>query len=127
MRQLLYAGLAMSTVVLTWRQHVAAFGAAIAIDVAVAIVRWTLDATVSGGHAFGIGALWVVLGCGVVALTRRSVQERSLRLKGVGLGLLLVAGHKTVDTWLLITAKTHPPVLDPYVAVADHALGNPPG
>ncbi|MEV4742244.1 phosphatase PAP2 family protein, partial [Streptomyces sp. NPDC049555] len=29
------------------------------------------------------------------------------------------------DTWLLITSKTRPMVLDQYVAVADHALGNP--
>ncbi len=36
-----------------------------------------------------------------------------------------MAGRKTGDTWLLITSKTRPDVLDPYVAVADHALGNP--
>jgi hypothetical protein len=46
-------------------------------------------------------------------------------LKGVGLGLLLVTGRKIGDSWLLITAKTRPTVLDPYVAIADHALGNP--
>jgi hypothetical protein len=47
-----------------------------------------------------------------------------LLLKGVGLGLLLVVGRKTGDTWLLITSKTRPMVLDQYMATADHALGN---
>lgn len=36
-----------------------------------------------------------------------------------------MAGRKTGDTWLLITSKTRPAVLDQYVAIADHALGNP--
>ena len=36
-----------------------------------------------------------------------------------------MAGRKTGDTWLLITSKTRPAVLDQYVATADHALGNP--
>ncbi|WP_217146568.1 DUF5933 domain-containing protein, partial [Streptomyces sp. AC627_RSS907] len=56
---------------------------------------------------------------------RRSGRERVLLLKGVGLGLLLVAGRKTGDAWLLITWKTRPTVLDQYVATADHALGSP--
>jgi hypothetical protein len=69
--------------------------------------------------------LWVVLGCAVIAVTRRTGPERLLLLKGVGLGLLLVAGRKTGDTWLLITSKTRPVVLDQYIATADQALGNP--
>ncbi len=67
----------------------------------------------------------MLLGCAVIAVTRRTGKERVLLLKGVGLGLLLVAGRKTGDAWLLITSKTRPTVLDQYVAVADHALGNP--
>ncbi|WP_253195560.1 phosphatase PAP2 family protein [Streptomyces sp. JHA26] len=118
---LLYAGLALTMVVLTWRQRFLALAVAIAVDVVFALVRWTIGADME----FGNGALWVVLGCAVVAVTRRTGRERVLLLKGVGLGLLLVAGHKTGDTWLLITAKTRPTVLDPYVATADHALGNP--
>ncbi|MGC9378348.1 phosphatase PAP2 family protein [Streptomyces sp. MH13] len=122
---LLYASMALMMVVLTWRQRFVAAGAAIGIDVAFLLVRWAFDAEVSDGHSFGNGALWVILGCAVVAVTRRTGRERVLMLKGVGLGLLLVAGRKTGDTWLLVTSKTRPAVLDPYVALADHALGSP--
>ncbi|MEU8728464.1 phosphatase PAP2 family protein [Streptomyces tendae] len=118
---LLYAGLALTTVVLTWRQRLVAVGAAIGIDVVFWLVRWAVGADMN----FGNGALWVVLGCAVVAVTRRRGGERALLLKGAGLGLLLVAGHKTGDTWLLITSETRKAVLDPYVATADQALGNP--
>ncbi len=118
---LLYAGLALTMVVLTWRQRLFAAGAAIAVDLVFLLVRRAVGADMD----FGNGALWVMLACAVVALTRRTGRERSLLLKGVGLGLLLVAGHKTGDTWLLITSKTRPTVLDAYVATADHALGNP--
>jgi hypothetical protein len=121
----LYAGMALMMVVLTWRQRFVAAGVAIGIDIVFALGRWAVDAKVPDGHVFGGGALWVLLGCAVIAVTRRTGQERVLLLKGVGLGLLLVAGRKIGDTWLLITAKTRPAVLDPYVAAADQALGNP--
>ncbi|MCZ9351748.1 phosphatase PAP2 family protein [Streptomyces mutabilis] len=122
---LLYAGLALTMVVLTWRQRFVAAGAAVGIDVAFTLVRWAAGARVTEGHSFGNGALWAILGCAVVAVTRRTGPDRVLLLKGVGLGLLLVAGRKTGDAWLLITSRTRPAVLDQYVATADHALGNP--
>jgi hypothetical protein len=118
---LLYASMALMMVVLTWRQRFIATAVAVGIDIAFFLVRWAFDARMM----FGNGALWVILGCGVVAVTRRTGRERVLLLKGVGLGLLLVAGRKTGDAWLLITSKTRPTVLDQYVATADHALGNP--
>lgn len=118
---LLYAGMALMMVVLTWRQRFIALGVAVCIDIPFFLGRWAVDSKLT----FGNGALWVMLGCAVIALTRRTGRERTLLLKGVGLGLLLVAGRKTGDAWLLITAKTRPTVLDQYVATADHALGNP--
>ncbi|MFD9909328.1 phosphatase PAP2 family protein [Streptomyces sp. NPDC059063] len=118
---LLYAGMALMMVVLTWRERFIAAGVAVAIDIPFFLGRWAVDSKLT----FGNGALWVMLGCAVIAVTRRTGQERTLLLKGVGLGLLLVAGRKTGDAWLLITSKTRPTVLDPYVATADHALGNP--
>ncbi|MFJ9831920.1 phosphatase PAP2 family protein [Streptomyces sp. NPDC101169] len=121
----LYGGLALMMVVLTWRQRFIAAGAAVGIDAVFVMVRWAVGAETADGRFFGNGALWVMLGCAVVAVTRRTGAERTLLLKGVGLGLLLVAGRKTGDTWLLITAKSRPAVLDQYVATADHALGNP--
>ncbi|UOB09704.1 phosphatase PAP2 family protein [Streptomyces sp. HP-A2021] len=122
---LLYACMALTMVVLTRRQRFIALGAALGIDAVFLLVRWAVGADLTDGHPFGNGALWVILGCAVIAVTRRTGQERILLLKGVGLGLLLVAGRKTGDTWLLITSKTRPTVLDPYLATADHALGNP--
>ncbi|MFI2376154.1 DUF5933 domain-containing protein [Streptomyces sp. NPDC018964] len=122
---LLYAAMALMMVVLTWRERFIAVGAAIGVDVVFLVVRWAADAGTDGGHPFGNGALWVILGCAVVAVTRRTGRERVLLLKGVGLALLLMAGRKTGDTWLLITSKTRLTVLDQYVATADHALGNP--
>ncbi|MGP9017792.1 phosphatase PAP2 family protein [Streptomyces sp. BR1] len=121
----LYGGLALMMVVLTWRQRFLAAGAAIGIDAVFVLGRWAAGVKVPADHFFGNGALWAMLGCAVFAITRRTGQERLLLLKGVGLGLLLVTGRKTGDTWLLITSKTRPTVLDPYVAMADHALGNP--
>lgn len=118
---LLYSGLALMMVVLPWRQRFIALGIAAGIDVVFFLVRWVFDVRMM----FGNGALWVILAYAFIALTRRTGKERVLLLKGVGLGLLLVAGHKTGDTWLMITSETRPSVLDAYVATADHALGNP--
>ncbi|MEU6866163.1 phosphatase PAP2 family protein [Streptomyces sp. NPDC046876] len=117
----LYASMALMLVVLPWRQRFLAVGAAVGIDLVFWLVRWAVGAQMM----FGNGALWVTLGCAVIAVTRRTGRERALLLKGVGLALLLVAGRKTGYTWLLITSKTRPMVLDQYVATADHALGNP--
>jgi hypothetical protein len=122
---LLYAALALTLVVLPWRQRFIAVGAALGIDTVFLAVRWAAGIETHGGHPFGNGALWAILGCAVVAVTRRTGPERVLLLKGAGLGLLLMAGRKTGDTWLLLTSKTRPGVLDQYVATADHALGNP--
>jgi hypothetical protein len=122
---LLYAGMALMMVVLTWRQRFIALGTAVGIDIVIWFVRLLADIRVTDGHPFGNGALWVILGCAVIAFTRRTGQERVLLLKGVGLALLLVAGRKTGDAWLFITARTRPMVLDQYLGIADHALGNP--
>ncbi|MEU8972008.1 phosphatase PAP2 family protein [Streptomyces monashensis] len=122
---LLYASLALTMVVLTWRQRFIALGVAVGIDVALLVVRWAADIRITEGHPFGNGALWVILGHAAIAVTRRTGRERVLLLKGVGLGLLLVAGRKTGDAWLLVTSKTRPAVFDQYAATADHALGNP--
>ncbi|GAP51829.1 phosphatase PAP2 family protein [Streptomyces azureus] len=121
----LYGGLALMSVVLTWPQRIIAAGAAIGMDGVLLLVRWAAGIKVADGHFFGNGALLVMLGYAVIAVTRRTGWERVLLLKGVGLGLLLVAGRKSGDAWLLITSKTRPAVLDQYVATADHALGNP--
>ena len=86
---LLYASLGLMMVVLTWRQRFTALGAAVGIDAVFLLVRFAVHAK----PAFGNGALWVILGCAVIAVTRRTGRERVLLLKGVGLGLLLVTGR----------------------------------
>jgi hypothetical protein len=121
----LYGGLALMMVALTWRQRAAALGAALGIDLVFWAVRRAAHITVTDGHPFGNGALWVVLGCAVFACTRRTGPERALLLKGAGLAMLLVAGRKTGDAWLFLTARTRHMVLDQYVSATDHALGNP--
>ncbi|MEU3601101.1 phosphatase PAP2 family protein [Streptomyces sp. NPDC006798] len=118
---LLYASMALMMVVLSWRQRAIAFSVAVGIDVVFALVRLPFGAA----QGYGNGALWVIIGVAVLAITRRTGAERTLMLKGVGLGLLLVTGRKTGDAWLLITSKTKPEVLDPYLVVADQALGSP--
>lgn len=117
----LYAAMTLMLVALTWRQRFVAVGAAVGIDLLFWLGRWAAGTPTM----FGNGALIVTLACAVIAVTRRTGRERALLLKGVGLALLLVAGRKTGYTWLDITAKTRPMVLDQYVATADHALGNP--
>ncbi|MFI1445853.1 DUF5933 domain-containing protein [Streptomyces virginiae] len=117
----LYASMALMMVVLTWRQRFIGLAAAIGIDLVLWFVRWAVGAQMM----FGTGALWVTLAWAVIAVTRRTGNERLLLLKGVGLALLLVTGRKTGYTWLFITSETRPTVLDQYVATADHALGNP--
>ncbi|WP_327738613.1 DUF5933 domain-containing protein [Streptomyces nojiriensis] len=117
----LYASMALMMVVLTWRHRFIGLAAAIGIDLVFWLVRWVVGAEMM----FGNGALLVTLAWAVIAVTRRTGHERLLLLKGVGLALLLVAGRKTGYTWLLITSKSRPMVLDQYVATADHALGNP--
>jgi hypothetical protein len=121
----LYGGLVLMSVVLTWPQRIIAVAVAVGADAVLLLVRWAADVKVTDGHFFGNGALLVMLGYAVIAVTRRTGPERVLLLKGVGLGLLLVAGRKSGDAWLLITSKTRPMVLDQYVATADQALGNP--
>ena len=46
---LLYAGMALMMVVLTWRQRFIAAGAAIGIDVVFLLVRWAVDAKMTDG------------------------------------------------------------------------------
>jgi len=118
---LLYSGLCLMMVVLTWRQRFITLGTAVGLDAVVLLVRLAVGAK----PTFGNGALWVLLGCGVYALTRLTGRDRTLLLKGVGLGLVLVTGRKIGDAWLLITSKARPHVLDAYTEAADRALGNP--
>ncbi|MGL4306718.1 MAG: DUF5933 domain-containing protein [Mycobacteriaceae bacterium] len=117
----LWAGLALALVMLNNRQRVLAVSAGVAIDVVFVGIRLLTDSRLN----FGNGALWVLLGIAVYAQWAWQGEQRLKALKGVGLGFLLIVASKCGATWLLITSQTRPQVLDQYVDLADHALGNP--
>lgn len=118
---MLYAGLCLMLVTLSWRQRFITLGAALGVEVVFALFRLGFDAK----QGLGSGALWALLGWALYATFRMTGRDRSLILKGVGLALLLVAGRKVGDSWLYITTMSRPRVLDQFVATADHALGDP--
>lgn len=118
--RVIWAALAVALVGLTKRQRITVVAAAVAVDLTFFLMR------LPGGErlTYGNGPFLVLIGLGLWALWQRSEQQRIDTLKGVGLGMALIAGTKISDTWLLITAKTKPFVADQFVQTADHALAN---
>ncbi|CAM2978313.1 PAP2 family protein [Prescottella defluvii] len=116
-----WAGLALAMVGLTNRQRVLALSTAVAIDVVVAAVRYLAGGPLTVGN----GAVIVLTAIGVWAGWKWSGEQRRNALMGVGLGALLIVATKFGDVWLHITVLAGPQVLDQYVQLADHALGNP--
>ncbi|WP_305092595.1 phosphatase PAP2 family protein [Prescottella sp. R16] len=116
-----WAGLALAMVGLTNRQRVIALSSAAAIDVVVAAIRYLAGGPLTVGN----GAVIVLTTIGVWAGWKWSGEQRRNALMGVGLGALLIVATKFGDVWLHITVLAGPEVLDQYVQLADHALGNP--
>ena len=116
-----WAGLALAMVGFRVRERVIALSAAAAIDIVVAVVRYSAGGPLTVGN----GATWVLTAVGVYAAWRLSGDRRRDALKGVGLGALLIIATKFGDAWLQVTIMAGPAVLDEYVQLADHALGNP--
>lgn len=116
-----WAGLALAMVGLTNRQRVLALSSAVAIDIVVAAVRYLAGGPLTVGN----GAVIVLTAIGAWAGWQWSGEQRRNALMGVGLGALLIVATKFGDVWLHITILAGPEVLDQYVQLADHALGNP--
>ncbi|QCQ92424.1 phosphatase PAP2 family protein [Rhodococcus sp. SGAir0479] len=116
-----WAGLVLAMVGLTNRQRIVALSSAAAIDVVIAAVRYLAGGPLTVGN----GAVLVLTGLGVWAGWKWQGEQRRNALMGVGLGALLIVATKFGDVWLHITVLAGPQVLDQYVQLADHALGNP--
>jgi hypothetical protein len=116
-----WAGLVLALVGLSTRRRVIALGAAVAIDLACAVGRLLAGDPVTVGN----GPVIVLTAIAVIAVLRWSGVERRNALHAAALGALLMLATKVGDVWLHVTVITRPTVLDEYVMLADHALGDP--
>ncbi|UGT64775.1 phosphatase PAP2 family protein [Nocardia asteroides] len=116
-----WAGLVLALVGLRVRDRFVAAGAAVGIDLIGAGARLLAGDPPTVGN----GPVWVLAGITVLALWRWSGLRRRTALHAVALGALLILATKVGDVWLHVTILAHPGVLDEYVMLADHALGDP--
>nr|WP_280241784.1 phosphatase PAP2 family protein [Nocardia abscessus] len=116
-----WAGLVLALVGISARRRWVAVGVAVAVDVVWAGVRLLAGEP----FAIGNGPVIVLTGLALVAWLRWSGRERRDALHAVALGALLVLATKVGDVWLRVTVIGKPTVLDEYVMLADHALGDP--
>ncbi|MGW0023158.1 DUF5933 domain-containing protein [Rhodococcus sp. NPDC003383] len=116
-----WAGLVLAMVGLTVRDRRRAIGAAVLIDGAFLAVRVLTDGPITVGN----GPTIVLALLALYAAATMSGETRRGALRGIGLGVLLVLSVKIGDAWLELTVLAGPEVLDEYVQLADHALGNP--
>ncbi|MFI1463618.1 phosphatase PAP2 family protein [Nocardia carnea] len=116
-----WAGLVLALVGVGNRPRVIALAAAVAIDLVYAGVRLALG----GPFTVGNGPVLVLTGLAVLAWWRWSGRPRRTALRAAALGALLILATKVGDVWLHVTVDLRPRVLDQYVMLADHALGDP--
>ncbi|MFI5780978.1 DUF5933 domain-containing protein [Nocardia sp. NPDC051570] len=116
-----WAGLALALVGVSWRRRFVTLGAALAIDAVFAVVR-----VLHGGPmTIGNGAVIALTGLALVAWLGWEGADKRNALHAAALGALLILATKVGDVWLHITVMAGPNVLDRYVLLADHALGEP--
>ncbi|MEU7632819.1 DUF5933 domain-containing protein [Nocardia sp. NPDC049220] len=116
-----WAGFLLALVGFTVRVRVSALAAAVAIDLTFVAIR----ATEGRPFTVGNGPTIVLTALAVIAVVRCDGERRRTALRTIALGALLIFATKVGEIWLDITAWACPMVLDPYVQVADRALGNP--
>ncbi|WP_431957032.1 DUF5933 domain-containing protein [Nocardia lijiangensis] len=116
-----WAGLILALVGIPMQRRLVALGAAVAIDLVCAGARlFAGDAPTVGN-----GPVLVLTALALIAWLRWSGIERRNALRAAALGALLILATKVGDVWLHITVMSSPEVLDEYVMLADHALGDP--
>ncbi|WP_040799336.1 phosphatase PAP2 family protein [Nocardia higoensis] len=116
-----WAGLLLALVGISMRRRLIALGAAVAIDLVAAGARLLAGAPPTIGN----GPVLVLTALALIAWLRwRGVDQRNA-LRAAGLGALLILATKVGDVWLSLTVTASPEVLDEYVMLADHALGDP--
>nr|WP_107659715.1 phosphatase PAP2 family protein [Nocardia suismassiliense] len=116
-----WAGLILALVGISTRHRIIALSAAVAIDAVWAGIRLLSGAS----FAVGNGPVIVLTGLAIVAWLRWDGTERRSALHAAALGALLILATKVGDVWLHVTIMSRPAVLDEYVLLADHALGDP--
>ncbi|MGV9676332.1 DUF5933 domain-containing protein [Nocardia sp. NPDC003482] len=116
-----WAGLALALVGVSWRRRFVTLGVAIGIDAIVSVVR----VLGGGAPALGNGAVLALTGLALVAWLGWEGRVRRDALHAAALGALLILATKVGDVWLHVTVMAGPSVLDRYVLLADHALGEP--
>lgn len=116
-----WAGLALALVGLSWRRRFITLGIAVALDAVISGVRLALG----GPFTFGNGAVITLTGLALMAWLGWEGRDKRNALHAAALGALLILATKVGDVWLHVTVMAGPNVLDRYVALADHALGEP--
>ncbi|WP_097245344.1 phosphatase PAP2 family protein [Nocardia amikacinitolerans] len=116
-----WAGLVLALVGIPMRRRLVALGAAVAIDLVCAGARLLAGDPPTVGN----GPVLVLTALALIAWLRWSGDERRNALRAAALGALLILATKVGDVWLHITVLSSPDVLDEYVMLADHALGDP--
>ncbi|MEV0251257.1 phosphatase PAP2 family protein [Nocardia sp. NPDC050712] len=116
-----WAGFLLALVGVTNRVRVTALASAVALDLVFVAIR----AIEGAKFTIGNGPTIVLTVLAILAAVRWSGTQRETALRTIALGALLILATKVGEIWLDITAWARPMVLDPYVQVADRALGNP--
>jgi hypothetical protein len=116
-----WAGLIIAMVGLDKRMRIITLSSALVLDIVTAGIRLLLGNRL----ALGNGPLIVLSVLAIYVAVRWTGTQRSLALRGMALGALLIMAAKIAETWLFITSLTQPMVLDEYLETADRALGNP--
>lgn len=117
-----YCALVLTLVLSPPRVRWPTLAVAVSIDVVLGVTRLIADGTV---HSVGNGAIFALTGLTLWSLWRVRGSRRADMLRGLACGWAFLAATTVGQVWLQITARSRPAVLDAYVAMADHALGNP--
>ncbi|MGX1812140.1 phosphatase PAP2 family protein [Nocardia sp. NPDC055321] len=116
-----WAGLGLACVGVPARLRVITLGAAAALDVATLGLQ-----LLCGWHvSIGTGPTLALAALTVIAYRLPHGPPRRAAMRAIAFGVLLIMASKLADTWLMISIAAGPNVLDPYLLLADRALGEP--